>query len=353
MLVGIYINPGGTLGRAIKNYDDIFRKILDHNLIEHITLDASDPLFWKQVARLDLFIFHWSQIDDHHQLAKTIIPIVEKTMGIKCFPDMATCWHYDNKIREYYLLRHYGFPFIHSWIFWDKQSALKWLEHAELPVVFKLKGGAGSSNVVLIKTKPQAEKLIKRMFGKGIFSGQIPVRDNIAMKYFNLYQTMHRWGGNVLRKLRGEDISPDWQKHKNYVLFQKYMPNNKWDTRVTIIGDKAFAFRRFTRTDDFRASGSGVYDLDITQIDTRFIESAFNISRTLEFQSMAYDYIYDDNNAPALIEISYTFPDNTAYSTGYWDIDLVWHPGRYCTQYFQLMHALDIPDLRLPVLENS
>jgi len=348
MLVGLYQNPSGTIGRSIKEYDDVFRKILDFNGIKHLTLDASDEGFWDKILHLDLFIFHWAQIDDHHQMAKTIIPVVEREMDIKCFPDMATCWAYDDKIREYYLLSRHGFPFIKSWIFWDKKSALTWLENAEIPVVFKLKGGAGSSNVVLVHNKPQAQKLISRMFGKGMISGHIPDHDNIRSKYFDLYKTVRRWGGNVLRKMRDEDISPDWQKHKNYVLFQKFLPGNDFDTRVTVIGDKAFAFRRFNREGDFRASGSGKFDLDIEVLDKRLIKTAFEISRKMKFQSMAYDFIYDDAHEPALIEISYTFPGKPAYSTGYWDTELQWHSGQFCPQYFQLMHALNFPDLKMP-----
>lgn len=349
MIVGIQIEQYGRFSPFLQKYEEI----LDYNKIEHIRLDASKPDFWEQVSNLDLFIFRWRQIDDHHQMAKTIIPIVEKEMGIKCFPNMATCWHYDDKIRQYYLLKQRGLPIIHSWIFWDKKEALKWLETADMPTVFKLKGGAGSENIILVRSKHRARKLVSRMFGKGILSGHIPERSNIRFKYFNLYKEIHHLGGNVLRKLRGEDISAYWQIHKNYVMFQKYLPNNQYDTRITVVGDRAFGFRRFVRDNDFRASGSGRIDYNVDNIDKNCIKIAFKISKQLHFQSMAYDFLYNENSNLEFCEISYTYIDKAIYDCpGYWDPNLNWHEGHFWPQYFYLMDALDLPDLKQPKIQQ-
>ena len=259
---------------------------------------------------------------------------------------MATCWHYDDKIRQYYLLRQKGYPIIESWIFWDKKFALKWLEDAKLPVVFKLKSGAGSINVILVKSRNKARKLINRCFGRGIKLGRIPDSEDLRFKFINPYKTIHRWGGNILRMLRNEDISPDWQKHKNYVLFQKFLPDNNFDTRITVIGRRAFAFRRVVRPGDFRASGSGKIDYDASNIDPRCIKIALDISEKMRFQSMAYDFVFNEKMEPEIAEISYTYVDTAIYECmGYFDHELKWHEGRYWPQYFQLADALGLPDL--------
>lgn len=348
MLVGIHKDPYGKFCKFLEKYEII----LDYNCIDHIRLDASQKDFWDRVSKLDLFIFRWQHIGDHHQMAKTIILIVEKEMGIKCFPNIETCWHYDDKIRQYYLLKQHGFPMIESWIFWDRKQALKWLETTEFPVVFKLKGGAGSNNVILINHKNQGEKLVNRMFRKGIKSGRVPDKNATRYKDFNLYKTIHHWGGNILRKCRGEDTNPFWQIHKNYVLFQKFLPNNKYDTRITVIGNRALAFRRFVRENDFRASGSGKIDYNIDKVDKKCIKMAFKVSKQLQFQSMAYDFLYNENNEPEFSEISYTYLDTAIYSCpGYWDLNLNWHEGHFWPQYFQLMDALNLPDLKQPDME--
>ncbi|MHA1381324.1 MAG: ATP-grasp domain-containing protein [Candidatus Helarchaeota archaeon] len=348
MLVGIHKDQYGKFCSFLQKYEEI----LDLNKIDHIRLDASDINFWDKVKKLDLFIFRWIHIDDHHQLAKTIIPIIEKELKVNCFPNMNSCWHYDDKIRQYYLLKSHGFPMVESWIFWNKKEASRWIGNTSFPLVFKLKGGASSKNVILVKTKNQAKKLINRMFGKGILSGKVPGFDNIKYKDFNLYKIIHHLGGNVFRILRDEDISPFWQKHKNYVLFQKFLPNNYYDTRVTVIGDRAFAFRRFTRNNDFRSSGSGRIDYSKEKIDMNFIKISLEISEKMKFQSMAYDFLYDENNKPAISEISYTYMDVAVRNCpGYWDSELNWHEGHYWPQYFHLIDALGLPDLKQPEMD--
>jgi len=345
MLVGIHKDQYGKFCPFLQKYEEI----LDYNNIEHIRLDASEPDFWDKVKKLDLFIFRWKHIDDHHQMAKTIIPIVEKQMGIKCFPNLATSWHYDDKIREYYLLKQAGFPVVESYIFWDKKKALKWAESTDYPVVFKLRGGASSQNVLLVKKKSIAKKLIRRMFGSGINPNKFSFSGSTKYKDFNLYKAIHHWGGNILRKYRNEDISPFWQIHKNYVLFQKFLPNNEYDTRITVLDERAFGYRRYVRKNDFRASGSHNFETNKKLIDERCVETALRISKTMGFQSMTYDFLFNEKNEPEFTEISYTFVDWMVQTCpGYWDENLNWHKGHYWPQYFQLMDVLNLPDLKQP-----
>jgi len=345
LLVGIHTDQYGNFCPFLQKYE----KILNYNNIEHIRLDASDYDFWDKVKKLDLFIFRWSQTDWPKQLAHTILPIIENKMKIKCFPNQATCWHYDDKIREYYLLKQHGFPTIDSYIFWDKTKAIEWAETAQYPTIFKLTGGAGSRNVILINNKNQAIKYIKMMFGKGIDPNKFKFSESTYNKDVGLYKKIHKIGGNVLRKFRDEDTSPYWQIHKNYALLQKFMPDNDYDTRVTVIGNRAYAFRRFNRNNDFRSSGSGKIDYNVKEIDLKFVKKAFEISNEMKFQSMAYDFLYNENKEPVFCEISYTYMDSAVYKCpGYWDSHLNLHEGHYWPQYFQLMDALNIPELKQP-----
>jgi len=347
MLVGIHKD----YPKGYSPYVARLEAILSYNGIEHIRLDASTSDFWDKVSKLDLFSYRWGHSYNERQLALTVIPIVENEMGIPCLPDMKTCWTYDDKIRQYYLLKHHGFPIIPCWIFWDQQCALKWLENAPLPIVFKLKGGAGSSNVVLVNNKSLGKKLIRRMFRSGIKSGQVPW-GSTYWKDITLNLAIRRWGGSVIRRIIPTLTIPGWELHKNYVLFQKFLPNNDYDTRVTVIGDRAFAFRRLNRPNDFRSSGSGRIDYDLDKIDMKFVTKAFEVSKTMNFQSMAYDFLYDEKGDVAFCEISYTYLDTAVYDcTGYWDSSLNWHEGHFWPQYCQLADALKLPDLRQPEIK--
>ena len=34
-----------------------------------------------------------------------LLPVIEKELGLVVYPDQNTCWHYDDKIAQYYLLK--------------------------------------------------------------------------------------------------------------------------------------------------------------------------------------------------------------------------------------------------------
>ena len=347
MLVGLYKSKFPQY--QIKGFES-YKHILKYNNIKFIELNVDEKDFWDKVKIVDLFLFRWAHTDNDHQLAKSILPVIENYLSIKCFPDLSTCWHFDDKIREYYLLKSLGHPMIESWIFWEKENALSWAEKAEYPVVFKLKKGAGSRNVVLLNNKSEAVRTIRRMFGKGILASQgISNKKRVKYKSFENF-IRHKADKYFLNKIKG--IEPEiWQTEKNYVLFQRYLPNNSYDTRVNVIGKQAFACRRFVRKNDFRASGSGNWDLDKNNIDLKFIELALKISKELKFQSMAYDFLYDEKGEPKLCEISYTYPDDP--EAGYWDEKLNWHDFKFLPPYFHLKEALNIDVLKQPPIYNG
>jgi glutathione synthase/RimK-type ligase-like ATP-grasp enzyme len=342
VLVGIHKNPYGRFDDFLLKYE----KILDHNGIDHVRLEASESNFWEIIPNLDLFIFHWGHLDAFKDRAKAILPVIENHYHIPCLPNQATCWHYDDKIKQFYLFKKYGFPVAESWVFWEKPDALAWAKKAEYPVLFKLTGGAGSSNVVKIDSMQQAEKLVNKMFGPGIKSGRIPISDSLSIRKQIDLSVLLGSAKSLAKKLLNKGESPFWRIHKNYAYFQKFYPDNAFDTRVTTIGGSVYAFRRFTRTNDYRASGSDHWDKSRDKIDENLLKLSLQISQTLDFQVMAYDWIYDEQKQPRLIEISYCYGDYPEFSDGFWDSELNWHEGDFTTQYLELKIALNMPELK-------
>jgi hypothetical protein len=345
MLVGLH---SGRFGKYPQSFL-VYEKILDYNEIDHIRLDINEREFWKKVRELDYFLYPFNNVTDMKHIAASILPVIQNHLQIKCYPDLNTCWHYDDKIMQYYLLKQTGFPVIDTYIFWDRNAALAWIEKAVFPLVFKLKAGSRSGTVLFLKNKKQARKIISKMFGRGMNPNKMPLFDSVRIKDFSLNELVQHNAKKVYRKVKGMDIYPYWDKQKNYVLFQRFMPNNNFDTRVTVIGERAFVGIRYNRDNDFRASGSGRINLENKNVDRRCLEIAFQISDRHGFQCMAYDFLYDENNQPLICEISYTFPAEPVFGpNGYWDRGLQWYPGHYWPQYCQLSDLLDMPDLRQP-----
>jgi len=127
-----------------------------------------------------------------------------------------------------------------------------------------------------------------------------------------------------------------WELHKNYVYFQEFLPGNAFDTRVTVIGDRAFGYRRFNRENDFRASGSGLVDHDPAGIDAAFIDLAFQVAKKLGAQSCAIDGLWRDGEA-VVGEISYTYVSWLVHDCpGHWDSGLNWHEGQMWPEEAQI-----------------
>ena len=127
--------------------------------------------------------------------------------------------------------------------------------------------------------------------------------------------------------------SPEYAKalgrQFSYVYFQDFIPNNDSDIRVVVIGEKAFAGKRMVRPNDFRASGYGIKKYERELFDERCISLAFDYTRRLKAQCVAYDFIFDKSDQPVLLEISFGFDHNPANHPGYWDSSLVWHEEKF------------------------
>lgn len=345
MIIGIH----NTCPGKPDYISNVYREILKANNIEYIDLNSSDPLFWSQIEKVDAFIYRWAHTDYHHQHARTIIPIIEKFYHKLCFPNWSTCWHYDDKVKQSLMLKAKGFPACDFKVFWNRTDARVFIEsYKNYPLVFKLKSGSGSMQVKLLKNKKSALKNLDKSFSAGFLPDYYGLHNTLKTYNYNFYKT----GKSILKMIYlrylSNRLNPQWARQKNYFYFQRFYSGNAYDTRVQITGKRAFAFIRYNRPDDFRASGSNNWSLDHAKIDMEFVKIAFEISKALGFQSMAYDFIYDENQKPVIVEISYCFGDYPEFSNGYWDETLKWHKGRFLPQYFELIDLLDRDDLVLP-----
>ena len=139
-----------------------------------------------------------------------------------------------------------------------------------------------------------------------------------------------RSGLNVLKSLARIIIKKPGERYLprqiGYSYFQDYLPNNPFDLRVAIVGNRMMAVKRFVRPNDFRASGSGVLDFEPDNVDKHLIDLSFSINDRLKMQSIAMDYIYDKSGEPVILEVSYCWPPPWLLGCpGYWSRDGKWH----------------------------
>ncbi len=321
------------------SYSDRWIDYCQRNGIPFKIINCRDTDIIDQLEDGSGLMWHWDLTDFRAALFARQLTILFEKKGIKVFPDVNTSWHYDDKIGQKYLLEAINAPMVKTYVFYTKKDALKWAETVSFPKVFKLRCGAGSSNVRLAKSKNHAKKLIRRAFGKGYKPidpiGRVKERFWILKRDRNLKALKLVAGGfaRLMLPNEKENFSP---KEKGYIYFQEFIAHNSYDTRLVVIGNRCFGLRRYCRPGDFRASGSGLLDYNPDSIDIRMVEIAHETAVKLRSQSMAFDFILDES-VPKIIEISYCHPiDFLDKCPGYWDRDLNWHEGSSLAQEFIL-----------------
>lgn len=335
------------------SFSDRWIAYCDKNGIEYKMVNAYASDIIHQTEGCDFFMWHFHQ-DDYRdmQVAKALILSLE-AKGIPCFPNSHTCWHFDNKIWEKYLLEAIGAPLVPSYVFYTKKEALEWADKTIFPKVFKLKGGAGSSNVKLAHTQKEAERLIKQCFRRGF--SQYRWQDHLREEW-RRYKKKKAGLRELLRpiyyafKRYPTVFSHYHQKEIGYAYFQDFISGNTFDIRVCVVGERAFALKRMTRKDDFRASGSGSIIYEKQQIDERCVQIAFEVNKKLKAQSIAFDFVFDKNRNPLIVEISYGYAVK-AYDLceGYWTEDMRWHEGTHFDFCGWMVEELTKSSTYLPV----
>jgi len=301
------------------------------NDIPYKIVNAYDTDIVQQVDDCTAFMWHFSNYEHKDSLfAKQLIYSLEQK-GLKVFPNFKTCWHFDDKVGQKYLLEAISSPLVSSYVFYDKKEALEWVNKTIFPKVFKLRGGSGSSNVKLVNTKKEAIHLINKAFGKGF--PQFDRWNHLKFRYKNYKTGKEDFNGilkGIARLFIGTKYSKKHQRETGYVYFQDFIPNNKYDIRICVVGNKAFGLKRLIRKDDFRASGSGNIIYNKQEIDERCVQIAFNINEKIKAQSIAFDFVFNEKNNPLILEISYGFdPKSYDICEGYWTQDMQWHKGTF------------------------
>jgi len=288
----------------------------------------------RQLASADALLWHFLQTRPANLLMARHVVMAAEAMGLKVFPSSPTCWHFDDKIAQKYLLEAVGAPLIPTYVSYDPDEALRWIDGAVFPKVFKLRRGAGSENVRLVRTADEARRLAARAFGRGFRPAGGYFAD-ASTKYRKV--RARRDVAGVLRRLPRAILDLYRRVHlmgreKGYVYFQDFAAGNTFDTRITIIGNRAFGFTRNVRQGDFRASGSGSINYDLARIKPPCVEIAFQVARKIGSQSIAFDFVMEAGE-PKIVEISYCYLPEAVYRcAGHWDDRLDWHEGQVWPQ---------------------
>lgn len=320
------------------SFSDRWISYCEKNNIDYKIVNAFDSNIVQQLKGCHAFMWH-----HHHGHFKDVISAKKilfslEHAGIKVFPNFKTAWHFDDKVAQKYLLEAINAPMVPSYVFYEKKEAINWANQTSYPKVFKLKGGAGAANVKLVKDRKEALSLINKAFSKGF-----PQFDRIGnlqeryKNYKNKKDTLFGLVKGIVRLAITTSFSKNQPPEKGYIYFQDFIPNNKTDFRIKVVNGNCWGFQRKVRDNDFRASGSGSLVFDNSLIPNNMLKTSLDVAKKIGMQSVAFDFVINEEGDPLIIEISYGFGiDNAELSYGYWDSQLKWYKGQFNPQEWML-----------------
>ena len=300
-----------------QSYSDRWLALAAKAGIQTRVVDAWRPDIFQQLEACDGFMWRFGFRPPERLLARRVLFAVEHALAIPVFPSWKSAWHFEDKTSQYYLLRASGIPMPSTWIFWDRAEALAFVRAATYPLVMKLAAGFQSGNVRLLETADEGAYWVEQLFGPGIWTfgprpSDTPVRRLVRRAKASV---------KALAGITPPEPSLRNELQRGYFYVQEFVPGNEFDTRVTVIGNRAFAYRRMNRPGDFRASGSGRRDLDPVAIDLQIVRLAFRAARRLGSQSLAVDALRKGDQ-PLFEEVSYTYVSKFLYECpGHWVLD--------------------------------
>lgn len=299
----IAIQPDKTFHRngEGQSYSEYWQKLAEIDGHEPVIVDVRSNRAVETIASCNAFMWRPSPTAVDRELAVRIISAIEEVAQIPCFFNSRMLCGFEDKVAQHYELSFAGLPTAKTEVFWTAESAQAYCKLANYPLVLKLANGYQSSNVVLINTYNDATHYIEMLFGPGALSlGYKPATS------FRKFLRKSRQAYNLLCGKYPNSPNGEATVQHGYFYLQEYLPDNQFDTRVTIIGERAMAFRRFNREGDFRASGSGRIDFNQEAIDPKAIELAFSVTKRLKMPVAAVD-IMMKNSETIVCEYNLSF----------------------------------------------
>lgn len=282
----------------------------------------------SELMDFDIILWHYSNYSFKDMLmAKNILFTMEEH-GKKVFPSFKDAWHFDDKLAETYLLESINAPIPKSYYYYDSKSLEADINNLSFPIIAKLRNGSGSHNVKMLKSKQELYSYSKKMFTSGISSApSLLYKASSNIKSSKSIKTFINRAKRIPEFLRSLSNAKKFNIERGYVYLQEFIPNDGYDLKIVVVGNKLSFIGRNIREGEFRASGGGDLFYDRNRVTQDVINSAFKTSDDLGFKCMGYDYVIDNiTGVGKIIEISYGFSHQAVLdANGFFDRNGEWH----------------------------
>jgi glutathione synthase/RimK-type ligase-like ATP-grasp enzyme len=305
--------------------------------IDYDILDIDTHDWQARIAPYEVILWRGRYMDP--TLAtyyKEKIYFIERHLKKVVVPGYASVWHFESKVAQSYLLEAVGVPTPRTVTTVDFDDAQRCLDQETLPIVVKQSHGAASANVVLLRTRKEAEDWLRSVFFDQAWQRHTQSHAGRLSQFITGVRDPCFWL-KVKQRLVGGDP-------QSVAYWQEFVADNPADLRITVIGDRhAIGFWRRNRPGDFRASGSGLLDYR-TSVPEGAVRYCIQLNRQLGFDSMAYDLLFRDDDF-LIVEISYGYLSKAVFDApGHYVLEdddrLRYEPGHMSAQELWVDWAL-------------
>ncbi|ARX09381.1 TPA: hypothetical protein SMV75_001918 [Proteus mirabilis] len=261
----------------------INRDLESHNIKSKIYCldDLTDAILENRIIiEGNYFLFCSSQIEEYKN---TIIDIAYEIMQRKgiLIPKIDFYISHENKYFQELYKNRYQIKTPKSKIL--STSELPSLEGIKLPCVVKKYSGFGSRGIDLAQNTTELKvSILKKMNSYWLLNTDI-------------YESIKRL---IKAKIKFKNLYP---KKFGRVVLQELIPNLAYDWKILVFDDYVFALKRYTRKNDFKASGSGLFDFNATPSDS-LIKFSVETRIKLDTPFISLDIAEDENNEFSIIE---------------------------------------------------
>ncbi len=193
--------------------------------------------------------------------------VLETLLKKSCFPSLQHVLLYEDKILEAQLAKIYGIPFVPTYVSHDEQDALRLIESLAYPVISKVNPSSSSVGVELIRTQAEARKIVRQAFSNN-----------------------------------GRKIHVVYSRQKNYIYFQKFIPNDGYDLRVIVVGNRVFGYYRKAPEGDFRASG--MHQEEKRSLPLEAMKIARKVNQAIKSPQLVVDMLHGQDGRYSINEYS-------------------------------------------------
>jgi len=257
--------------RSGMNKEELSRFFSQNNLqlefLKFIDVRIEDG-FWKNTP-----VLYTSQEDKGHKYKLYIEDVIYalELKGAHLIPEFRFLKAHDNKVFLGMLEKQYPeFHYLKSSHFGCFEELAPKLNEIEYPVVIKSASGAMSRGVFLAKNQVELIKYARKI-----------------SKSIDLSHDLKEFGRKFIHK--GYQIE---SKYRNKFIIQEYLPNLHNDWKVLVYGDKIYILHRRVKKDDFRASGSKLFDFNSDSLNPPGIfDFAINFRKKLKVPFISLDVV--------------------------------------------------------------